>query len=90
MTPHKEYNGYMKNYTLNDDNMLIGVHLATSYPVNIQLTKQEMDLATMTGPDMNIHWNSMCALVYRRTGQRIQGQIQLDFIVVNGIKSIFH
>ncbi len=77
-------------YNLSDDNCLIGSHIATGYPVHIQLTKQEMDLATRKGNDINRAWDSMCMLVHRRTGQSIIGHINIDYIVVNGNKRKFH
>ena len=78
------------SYELNDDNCIIGTHIATGYPVHIQLTKQEMDLATLTQGDINSAWECMCALVLRRTGQEIIGQIDIEYLVVNGNKRKFH
>lgn len=78
------------SYVLNDDNCIIGTHIATGYPVHIQLTKQEMDLATISKGDINRAWDSMCMLVRRRTGQSIIGHIDIDYIVVNGNKREFH
>jgi transcriptional regulator GlxA family with amidase domain len=49
-----------------------------------------MDLATLTMGDINTAWDCMCALVHRRTGQKIIGQIDIDYIVVNGNKRKFH
>ena len=77
-------------YNLSDNNCIIGSHIATGYPITIQLTKQEMDLATLTMGDINTAWDCMCALVHRRTGQKIIGQIDIDYIVVNGNKRKFH
>jgi hypothetical protein len=77
-------------YDLSDKNMLIGVHLSTGYPIDIHLTNQEMVLATLTQGDINSAWESMCALVLRRTGIEIIGQIQIDSIVINGNKRKFH
>ena len=77
-------------YNLSDDNCIIGSHIATGYPITIQLTKQEMDLATLTMGDINTAWDCMCMLVHRRTGQKIIGQIDIDYIVVNGNKRKFH
>ena len=77
-------------YVLNDDNCIIGTHIATGYPVHIQLTKQEMDLATIKQGDINSAWDSMCMLVHRRTGQSIIGQLDIQYIVVNGNKRKFH
>jgi len=80
----------MDKYVLNEDNCLIGSHIATGYPITIQLTKQEMDLATITMGDVNRAWDCMCMLVRRRTGQSIIGHIDIEYIVVNGNKRKFH
>ena len=77
-------------YNLSANNCIIGSHIATGYPITIQLTKQEMDLATLTMGDINTAWDCMCALVHRRTGQKIIGQIDIEYIVVNGNKRKFH
>ena len=77
-------------YDLSDKNMLSGVHLSTGYPIDIHLTNQEMVLATLTQGDINSAWESMCHLVHRRTGQKIIGEIQIEYLVVNGNKRKFH
>ena len=77
-------------YNLTDDNCIIGTHIATGYPVHIQLTKQEMDLATISMGDINRAWDSMCMLVRRRTGQEIIGCMDIQYIVINGNKRKFH
>ena len=74
-------------YALTDDNTLAGVHLATSIPFFVRLTRQE---AVLASGSTNEDWNAMCTLIARRTGQVIQGQIQIDYMTINGIKSIFH
>jgi hypothetical protein len=35
-------------------------------------------------------WDTMCALVLERTGIEIIGQIQIDYMVVDGNKHVFH
>ena len=80
----------MDKYVLNENNCLIGSHIATGQPITIRLTKQEMDLATITMGDVNRAWDCMCMLVHRRTGQSIIGQLDIDYIVVNGNKRKFH
>jgi len=77
-------------YDLSDNNCLVGEHIATGYPVTIQLTNQEITLGTLTQGDINSAWESMCALVHRRTGQKIIGEIQIEYLVVNGNKRKFH
>ena len=74
-------------YALTDDNTLEGVHLATSIPFFVRLTRQEAVLATGS---TNEDWNAMCTLIARRTGQVIQGQIQIDYMTINGNRREFH
>ena len=80
----------MDTWNLSDKNMISGKHIATGYPIDIQLTMQEMILACAEYGDINSAWESMCALVRRRTGIEIIGQISIDTITVNGIKRKFH
>lgn len=79
-------------HDLSDDNCLIGTSVTHGWPMTIQLTKQEMDLALISSahPRVNDAWDSMCALVLRRTGQRIIGHMNIDTIVVRGNKRNFH
>ena len=69
------------------ENGLIGVHLATSQAVEIPLSAREMQLIHAGG---NHDWNVMCENVKLRTGIEIIDQIQIDYLVVNGNKSVFH
>jgi len=69
------------------ENGLIGVHLATSQEVEIPLSAREMQLIHAGG---NHDWNVMCENVKLRTDIEIRGQIQIDYLVVNGNKSVFH
>ena len=78
------------SYNLTDANCIMGKYLATECPITIQLTKQEMDLATMKTGDINASWYSMCCLVLRRTGVEIIDNIHIDSLVVNGNKRKFH
>ena len=68
-------------------NGLIGVHIATGQEVEIPLSAREMQLIHAGG---NHDWNVMCESVYNRSFIEIIGQIQIDFLVVNGNKSVFH
>ena len=68
------------------ENGLIGVHLATSQEVEIPLSAREMQLIHAGG---NHDWNVMCENVKLRTDIEIRGQIQIDYLVVNGNKSVF-
>ena len=69
------------------DNGLLGVHLATSQEVEIPLSAREMQLVHAGG---NHQWTVMCENVESRTGIVIRGQIQIEYLVVNGHKSVFH
>ena len=71
-------------------NGLKGVHLATDTPVDIELTPIEMELALFKSVTGEEKWDEMCGLVLERTGIEIIGQIQIDYMVVNGVKHVFH
>ena len=70
-------------------NGLKGVHLATGQEVEIPLNSKEMQLA-MVKENEDICWEYMCTSVLSRTGIQINGQIQLDYIYVNGVPREFH
>ena len=67
--------------------ILEGLHLATSQPVEIVLTPTESRLAQ---GKTNEEWNALCESIERRTGMVIQGQIQIDYLTVNGNRRVFH
>ena len=71
-------------------NGLQGIHLATNQPIEIDLNEQEMSDALYKSVNGEEMWELMCASVYKRLGIEIIGQIQIDYMVVNGIKHIFH
>ena len=66
-----------------------GVHLATGQEVEIPLNSKEMQLA-MVKENEDVCWEFMCTSVLSRTGIQINGQIQLDYIYVNGVPREFH
>lgn len=68
-------------------NGLIGVHIATGQEVEIPLSAREMQLVHAGG---NHQWNQMCESVFKRSFIEIIGQIQIDFLVINGNKRVFH
>ena len=68
-------------------NGLIGVHIATGQEVEIPLSAREMQLVHAGG---NHQWNQMCESVFNRSFIEIIGQIQIDFLVINGNKRVFH
>ena len=83
-------NGFMSM-----QNGLRGTHIATGYPVDIPLNAKEMQLATVKGPYINECWDLMCASVLSRADHNtfvdhIEGNIDIDFIVINGVEKVFH
>ena len=70
-------------------NGLRGTHLATGLPVVIPMNYKEMQLALDT-TNINASWDLMCEAVLARTGTEIIGQIEIDYIVVDGVKRTFH
>lgn len=70
-------------------NGLKGVHLATGQEVEIPLNSKEMQLA-MVKENEDVCWEFMCTSVLSRTGIQINGQIQLDYIYVDGVPREFH
>ena len=72
------------------DNGIKGIHLSTNQPVEIELTTQEMELGLFKSVTGEEKWDAMCALVLERTGIEIIGQIQIDYMVVDGIQRVFH
>tara|TARA_B100000809_G_C14797329_1_gene408964 strand:+ start:344 stop:565 length:222 start_codon:yes stop_codon:yes gene_type:complete len=71
-------------------NGLKGTHIATGYPVDIPLNGKQMQLAMDNGPHMNDLWDLMCDSVYANGGPAIIDQVEIDFIVINGIQKVFH
>lgn len=74
-------------YALTDENTLEGIHIATSIPFFVRLTRQE---ALLAQGKTNEDWNAMCKLIASRTGSVIQGNIQIDYLTINGNKREFH
>ena len=77
-------------------NGLRGTHIATGIPTIIPMNYKEMQLALGSGGteevqgNVNELWDLMCNAVLERTGIEIIGQIEIDYIVVNGVKRTFH
>ena len=74
-------------------NQLIGTHIATVYPIEITLNAKEMQLATVKGPYINRCWEYMCeSLESRGEAGRdlIEGNIEIDYIVIEGELNVFH
>ena len=57
------------------NNGIIGTHLATNTPVEIELTTEEMELGLYKSVNGEEKWDTMCELVLERTGIEIIGQI---------------
>ena len=72
------------------NNGIIGTHLATNQPIEIELNEQEMELGLYKGVTGEEKWDTMCELVLERTGIEIIGQIAIDYMVVDGNKHVFH
>ena len=73
-------------------NGLKGVHIASGIPVEIPLNGKEMQLAMHQGDgvDMNKSWEMMCDSVMHREGIGIIGEIDIEFLVINGVHKVFH
>ena len=72
-------------------NGLIGTHIATDTPVTIHLNYKEMQLAMDKDAEtINKSWDLLNDAVLERTGTEIIGQIELDYIVINGVEKTFH
>ena len=83
-------NCYTIGMIKNQENTLIATHLATGQSVEIDLTDKEMVYATCKDICINECWDFLDSLVDNRTGIKIIDELQIDFIVVNGIKKVFH
>lgn len=77
-------------------NGLRGTHLATGVPVVIPMNYKELQLALGSigteevQGNVNASWELMCDAVLQRTGTEIIGQIEIDYIVVDGVKRTTH
>ena len=70
-------------------NGLIGTHLATGQDVSVSLNAKEMQLAC-DKTDSEKSWSLMNKSIQNRTGIEIAGQVELYYIVINGITKDFH
>jgi hypothetical protein len=68
-------------------NGLIGTHLATGQTVEIELDLVELALAKST---QDSDWNQLNDSIRFKNGFGIIGEVQLDFIIENGARRIFH
>ena len=68
-------------------NGLIGTHLATGQTVEIELDLVELALAKSTQDE---DWNLLNNSIRFKNGFGIIGEVELDFIIENGARRIFH
>ena len=75
------------------ENMINGLkltHLATDIRTEIPLNIKETQLTMDRSENLNESWSLMCDSVLDRTGIQIQGNYEIDEIVINGISKDFH
>jgi len=68
-------------------NGLIGTHLATGQTVEIELDLVELALAKST---QDSDWNMLNDSIKFKNGFGIIGEINLEFIIDNGVRRVFH
>jgi hypothetical protein len=68
-------------------NGLIGTHLATGQTVEIELDLVELALAKST---QDSDWNQLNDSIRFKNGFGIIGEVELDFIIENGNRRVFH
>jgi len=68
-------------------NGLIGTHLATGQTVEIELDLVELALAKST---QDSDWNQLNDSIKFKNGFGIIGEVELDFIIENGNRRVFH
>jgi hypothetical protein len=78
------------NSGVNMINGIIGTHLATGQEVELPLNGKEMQLALDKGAQLNESWTLMNRMVRARGEISIIGEVEVDFLVVNGVKRSFH
>jgi len=71
-------------------NGIIGTHLATGQEVELPLNGKEMQLALDKGDKLNESWTLLNRMVRARGEISIIGEVEVDFLVVNGVKRSFH
>ena len=64
-------------------------HIATGYPETIELNALEMILA-QDNININESWEKLCTSVYGRLGIWIEGQYELETIIVDGKERPLH
>jgi hypothetical protein len=85
------YYVHNKGITNNMKNGITLTHLATSYPIELPLNGKEMQLAMDKNPaTIDKSWSLMCESVYSREGIMIEGNYELETLVVNGSPRPLH
>jgi len=82
----------IKRGNMNITNGLLGTHIATGIPMEIPLNYKEMQLALsskLIGKGYE-QWDMMAEALFERTGITIIGQMEIDYMVVEGTKRVFH
>ena len=72
------------------NNGLIGSHIATGYPVEVDLSKKELSLIQAPYGNINDNWELAMHLLYKRTGVEILDQVDIEYIIINGVVKKFH
>ena len=67
------------------NNGIIGTHLATNTPVEIELTTEEMELGLYVSVTGEEKWDTMCELVLERTGIETGSYTQLTLQTINAV-----
>ena len=75
---------------MNITNGLLGTHIATGIPMEIPLNYKEMQLALYKSVEGVEKWDMMAEALFERTGITIIGQMEIDYMVVEGTKRVFH
>lgn len=70
-------------------NGIIGTHLATGQEVELPLNGKEMQLALDKSAELNESWTLLNRMVRARGEISIIGEVEVDFLVVNGVKRSF-
>lgn len=71
-------------------NGIIGTHIATGQPMSIELNEHEMVWATCTDSCVNECWELMTISVAGRKNILIEGHMDIDQLVVDGVSKTFH
>lgn len=65
---------------------IIGTHLATNQPVEIELNEWEVHYVMQSDDGWDIAMN----MVEDRTGVKVIGCIEIDWLVLDGVRRVFH